>query len=130
MSRHVKLTSGEWADVFDVEVLDPDGWRRGDGVFWDTPITKDDFVYRVALSTVRNLRKDFFERPFPPTKTGSFIIANGVGEKADTPVVPLFLTLKGWMNMWGLEAQVSGWDINTIQDRGFTVVYDAGEKND
>lgn len=65
-------------------------------------------------------------KPLPPTKVGSFVLANGVGDRADKPVVPLLLTIKGWMNTWTLDPAVAGWDVPTLQERGFKVVYDAG----
>jgi hypothetical protein len=33
-------------------IKDDDGWRRGDGVTLDTPITHDDFRERLIRSTV------------------------------------------------------------------------------
>lgn len=33
-------------------VLDPDGWRRGDNVTMETPITRSDFYNRLNESTV------------------------------------------------------------------------------
>ena len=131
MSDQILHTGAEWSRILDVQVLDPDGWRHNDGVAWFTPITEDDFKRRVAESTVQNLRKDFFkDTVLPPTKIGSFIIAHGVGDRATEPLVPLFLTFKGWMNTWGLNPGIAGWTPETVQKRGFTVVYDAGAENE
>lgn len=49
-----KKTSHEWlAEAYaGILIYDPDGWRQGDGVTLDTPITFSDFQYRLNLSTV------------------------------------------------------------------------------
>lgn len=47
-----RLTPTQWGGLLGVEVLDPDGWRY-DGLSWTVPITKDDYLRRAAMSTVR-----------------------------------------------------------------------------
>lgn len=47
-------TAYQWLSMFDLFVLDPDGWRQNDGVTMDTPITLIDFSQRFHMSTVRN----------------------------------------------------------------------------
>lgn len=50
----------QWCAIHQVHIMDPDGWRHGDGVDLDTPITFDDFKNRLGESTARALDKDFF----------------------------------------------------------------------
>jgi hypothetical protein len=42
-----------------VEIIDPDGWRRNDGVYFETPITKEDFEERLCHCTVSGLQRKF-----------------------------------------------------------------------
>jgi len=37
-----------------LEIADPDGWRRSDGVWLDDPITLEDFQERFGVCTVRH----------------------------------------------------------------------------
>jgi len=47
------LKSGlEWAKDCSHTILDPDGWRLGDGVTLETPISIEEYRRRHALSTV------------------------------------------------------------------------------
>lgn len=41
-----------WAAVFNLTVMDPDGWRV-DGKSWEEPITEHEFRTRVMSSTIR-----------------------------------------------------------------------------
>lgn len=45
-------TPAEWSDIEGVTILDPDGWRK-DRQPWETPITREDFLNRMAYSTIR-----------------------------------------------------------------------------
>lgn len=50
--EEVRLRTGyDWQHIFEIEVTDPDGWRKGDGVTFNTPITRADFQARIAVST-------------------------------------------------------------------------------
>lgn len=40
----------DWGDEIGVNVLDPDGWRA-DGMSFETPITREEFMRRVVSST-------------------------------------------------------------------------------
>lgn len=47
-----------WEGVYDVHVLDPDGWRRGAPLGerdWTDPITSREFLERASISTVTRL---------------------------------------------------------------------------
>ena len=49
-----KLTGEQWAARDGTLIVDPDGWRKNDGVRFDsTPITWEDFLSRAAGSTAR-----------------------------------------------------------------------------
>jgi hypothetical protein len=44
--------SGEWCQLFDVQVLDPDGWDRSDFQrSWNEQITLTEFKRRLMVST-------------------------------------------------------------------------------
>lgn len=43
----------EWCIEMGVQVMDPDGWRGPGAPSWDEPITREEFVQRVSVSTVR-----------------------------------------------------------------------------
>lgn len=46
-------TGLEWAQEYSIKIIDPDGWRRNDGVTLDVSlITEDEFVERIAQCTV------------------------------------------------------------------------------
>jgi hypothetical protein len=53
----IKMRSQDWEDMLVIDVKDPAGWDRADhDVFhtaWEEPITRQEFMRRVALSTVR-----------------------------------------------------------------------------
>lgn len=47
-------SSQEWSQALEVTVLDPDGWDRRDlERSWSEPITRDEFLARLAASTIR-----------------------------------------------------------------------------
>lgn len=48
----VLRTPDQWCTEHGIRVLDPDGWRHGDALPWDTPISLDEFFRRLAKSTV------------------------------------------------------------------------------
>jgi hypothetical protein len=48
-----------WERVTGIRIIDNDGWRGRDFVHWDTPITREDFVQRAAISTAE------YPRGFP-----------------------------------------------------------------
>ena len=55
-SRSPLLLPGRaWALIFGIRVMDPDGWRKDDAVFHETPITYANFRERVWGSTVRDV---------------------------------------------------------------------------
>lgn len=55
-SRSPLLLPGRaWALIFGIRVMDPDGWRKDDTLFHETPITYADFRERVWGSTVRDV---------------------------------------------------------------------------
>lgn len=45
-------TTTEWLIEFDRALIDPDGWRGPDGVAFDVPISRDEFIRRLSESTV------------------------------------------------------------------------------
>lgn len=45
-------TGRQWAADLGVTIIDPDGWRRADGVTLDDPIGRLDFEQRVMESTI------------------------------------------------------------------------------
>lgn len=49
----MKLTPVEWQEIEGVTILDPDGWRMAGAPAWDEPITRDDFLKRMSISTVQ-----------------------------------------------------------------------------
>jgi hypothetical protein len=48
-----RRTGEDWADLFGVKVVDPDGWHRHDLSFYDTKITMFDFIEFCRHSTCR-----------------------------------------------------------------------------
>lgn len=54
MTEPVLKTPEEWERLVCVEIRDEDGWRR-DGKPFDEPISYDEFMTRMAASTVRGL---------------------------------------------------------------------------
>lgn len=48
-----KKSTHEWMKTMpDITIMDPDGWRYGDGVTMDTPITWKEFQKRLNESTI------------------------------------------------------------------------------
>lgn len=47
----VKRCGYAWAKFFDLSIIDPDGWRKGDGVSLESLITVQDFAERYAISS-------------------------------------------------------------------------------
>lgn len=49
-----KKTANEWLAEYypNIVIYDPDGWREGDGITMDTPITLADFERRLNMSTI------------------------------------------------------------------------------
>ena len=46
-----------------IQIANPTGWQRGDGVTSDTPISHKEFIERLKASTVRYDRES--SHPFP-----------------------------------------------------------------
>ena len=55
MTKEIKKTSAEWIKEVGYEVLDPDGWDRGNFDYsWNKEkITMAEFQRRLVMSTVR-----------------------------------------------------------------------------
>lgn len=51
-------TGAEWAKRYGITIMDPDGWRRNDGVTMETPITLLDFANRVWECTIMGVKPD------------------------------------------------------------------------
>lgn len=51
-----KKTAIEWSEEEGILIVDPDGWRDGGPVGLDTPISKDEYLRRKAVSTIASLR--------------------------------------------------------------------------
>lgn len=48
-----KKTAHEWLkEEKDIQILDPEGWKKDDGVTLDTPIKWSDFQQRLYMSTI------------------------------------------------------------------------------
>jgi len=52
MGQPVLKTPEQWSEKYKVLILDPDGWRGVDSPSWDEPITEEDFVERMSVSTI------------------------------------------------------------------------------
>jgi len=61
-------TGDAWIQYFDIRIIDPDGWRRTDGVRLDHSITVEDFAFRWLASTCK--------QPAPPALKAIFIAAD------------------------------------------------------
>lgn len=60
-SGEVYKTSNEWFALHpEIKLIDPDGWRKNDGVTFDTLITEKEFIIRVGMSTVQLIREPAF----------------------------------------------------------------------
>jgi len=51
-------TGTDWAEYYGIAIMDPDGWRRNDGVTMETPITLLDFANRVWECTLMGVKPD------------------------------------------------------------------------
>jgi len=69
----IKRTSFEWAKLVGVEIIDPDGWRKDDNVWLETPIGYFDFCNRMEVSTIRPLWKGAPE-PLSASRIWSVVI--------------------------------------------------------
>ena len=52
---YAKKPSTEWLKEENIRLLDLDGWREGDGILLETPITYKDFCHLLNRSTIINL---------------------------------------------------------------------------
>lgn len=52
----------EWCCAYDLDIVDPDGWRGRSDPAWDEPITLPDFWSRFIVSTARALTPDQHDR--------------------------------------------------------------------
>jgi hypothetical protein len=48
----------DWLVEFDVRIVDPDGWRSPDALGFDVPISRDEFMARLNVSTVDHRPRD------------------------------------------------------------------------
>jgi hypothetical protein len=48
-----KRTANQWCEEYEVDIVDPDGWRHADAPARDEAITLSDFYQRVCQSTAR-----------------------------------------------------------------------------
>lgn len=51
----VKTKPVVWEEILGVKIADPDGWDRSAPDFqaeWNTPLTRDEFMYRMMRSTI------------------------------------------------------------------------------
>lgn len=60
----------EWAAEMKMEILDPDGWRRPGDPPFDQPITLDDFLPRMWMSTLRSTVGDPDKFNLPQCRSG------------------------------------------------------------
>lgn len=49
-----KKTAIEWAELDEIVILDPDGFRDSDGITIETPISYTEYNKRIAFATVIN----------------------------------------------------------------------------
>jgi hypothetical protein len=47
-----KKTANEWAELDEIVILDPDGFRENDGITIDIPISYAEYSKRIPFSTV------------------------------------------------------------------------------
>ena len=50
--KPVKHRPATWERLTGIRIIDPDGWRGPNGEKWETPITKEEWNRRMAVSTV------------------------------------------------------------------------------
>ncbi len=60
----MKMNSTAWSELFEVVVLDPDGWDRANfDVSWNEEIDEEEFKRRLQRSTsMRNWKKEVEKR--------------------------------------------------------------------
>lgn len=46
-------TPEQWSEIFGITIHDPDGWRLNNSPRWETPIDRDEFTWRMSLSTIQ-----------------------------------------------------------------------------
>lgn len=51
----------QWAYIYGIQLVDPDGWRKDDGVTLETPIGVFDFVNRANESTIEVISRARFQ---------------------------------------------------------------------
>lgn len=50
------LNSDAWCELLGVQIMDPDGWdRKNMSESWSECITRDEFIRRVRISTIKSL---------------------------------------------------------------------------
>jgi hypothetical protein len=52
MSKETEKTIGEWAEIYGVQILDPDGWDRTDPELWTREITEKEFNKGIVFCTI------------------------------------------------------------------------------
>lgn len=51
-SQEILRTPEEWSEIFNVIILDPDGWRGSQYKDWNEPLTREEFSERLWVSTI------------------------------------------------------------------------------
>jgi hypothetical protein len=49
-----------WCEQYGIEIMDPDGWRMANSPDWNTPIKREDFLFRMGISTIRIIDNELF----------------------------------------------------------------------
>lgn len=62
-------TPEEWMWVTGILIMDPDGWRREGDPPWSQPITREEFIRRAGVSTVRGWPSPLFDEGVSEGKT-------------------------------------------------------------
>lgn len=112
-SRRVKLVVETKEELFTIH----EPWNLKPGDVVDTVPEP----YSAAGVQVRRQVPVAPPKPLPPTTPGSFVLANGL---YGLPPLPMFLSRDGWIHRKGFT-----WTVEALQERGFTVVHDAGAKS-
>jgi hypothetical protein len=45
-------TPEEWSTIYGIRIMDPDGWRMPNAPKWDTPISREEFSWRMGISSI------------------------------------------------------------------------------
>ena len=61
-----RLTIGEWSKIYDLDIIDPDGFDRTDALLWTRPFTEAEFVRGMLWSSISKPRGAFFEKAGDP----------------------------------------------------------------